>query len=202
MGQSNSSSVDFRVASMPPPPSSSSSLHRDALEMIITKYAWNGLVTVGIAARVCKEWREVTLRDTVWIYHGKLLGLLHGMDRASVITAWSMFNVPYATEDFMYQQLEKRGVLIDSEVPVFVRRKFRFRFSCDGRGRVIVEAMIAGIVVETMSIDRQALQMKRQQDGILCYDQVTFGSDAIVHLLLELAAKHRKKLSKMRKGRQ
>jgi len=90
------------------------------------------------------------------------------------------------TFKFSYKDLQKRGVILDSEVPSLSRGKTQFTISCTTPGIYTVKAKIAGIKVETMELKLDDL-LERQFNHIdrLELDQITLDVNMTIHLLNE-----------------
>ena len=87
---------------------------------------------------------------------------------------------------FSYKELEKRGVIVDSEVPSLSRKKTTFSISSDPAvpGVFEVTAKIAGIDVEKMEIDFDDL-LEKHYNNIhqVELDQVTMDVNMTIHLI-------------------
>jgi len=85
---------------------------------------------------------------------------------------------------FTYKELQKKGVILDSEVPSATRGKAVFTISCSTPGIYEVKAKIAGIKVETMELKLDDL-LERQFNNVerLELDQITLDVNLTIHLL-------------------
>jgi len=85
---------------------------------------------------------------------------------------------------FSYSALSKKGVIIDSEVPTLSRKKTTFEISSEKVGVFDIVAKIAGLVVETMTLEFDDL-LERNYNNItsLELDQVTLDVNMTSHLL-------------------
>lgn len=77
---------------------------------------------------------------------------------------------------FTYRELEKQGVIVDSEVPEFSRKACTFMISSDSYGVFNIVAKMAGLEVESMTLELDDL-LERRYNNIetLELDQVTLG---------------------------
>jgi len=87
---------------------------------------------------------------------------------------------------FSYKELNKRGVIIDSDVPTLSRGKTVFNISSTIPGSYEVKAKIAGIRAETMDLRIDDL-LEKQFNGIdrLELDQITLDVNMTIRLLNE-----------------
>jgi len=87
---------------------------------------------------------------------------------------------------FSYKELQKRGVILDSEVPTLSRGKTTFSISCTQPGAYEVKAKIAGVRVETMELKLDDL-LERQFNHVdrLELDQITLDVNMTIFLLNE-----------------
>jgi len=87
---------------------------------------------------------------------------------------------------FTYKELQKKSVILDSEVPSLSRGKTVFTISCVSPGGYEVKAKIAGIKVETMELKLDDL-LERQFNGVdrLELDQITLDVNFTIILLNE-----------------
>jgi len=85
---------------------------------------------------------------------------------------------------FSYKELQKKSVILDSEVPSLSRGKTVFTISCTSPGSYEVKAKIAGIKVETMELKLDDL-LERQFNGVdrLELDQITLDVNFTILLL-------------------
>jgi len=91
---------------------------------------------------------------------------------------------------FSYSELAKKGVIIDSEVPLTARKKTTFNISSEAVGVFDIEARIAGVKVETMTLELDDL-LERNYNNItrLDLDQVTLDVNMMIHLVNKLFLK-------------
>jgi len=87
---------------------------------------------------------------------------------------------------FSYKELQKRGVIVDSEVPSLSRGKTTFTINATQPGVYEVKAKIAGVRVETMELKIDEL-LEKQFNGIdrLELDQITLDVNSSIFLLNE-----------------
>jgi len=91
---------------------------------------------------------------------------------------------------FTYKELEKKGVIVDSEVPSLSRKKTNFVISSDTPGIFEIVAKIAGVNVEKMELDLDDLLDKHDQNIYqLDLDQVTLDVNMTIHLINKLILK-------------
>jgi Ras GTPase-activating-like protein IQGAP2/3 len=85
---------------------------------------------------------------------------------------------------FTYKELQKKGVIVDSEVPSLSRGKTSFTINSTQPGVYEVKAKIAGIKVETMELRIDDL-LERQFNNVdrLELDQITLDVNMTIHLL-------------------
>eukprot|EP01117_Protostelium_nocturnum_P002977 TRINITY_DN13906_c0_g1_i1.p1 TRINITY_DN13906_c0_g1~~TRINITY_DN13906_c0_g1_i1.p1 ORF type:complete len:845 (-),score=237.82 TRINITY_DN13906_c0_g1_i1:97-2631(-) len=85
---------------------------------------------------------------------------------------------------FSYDALQKKGVIIDSEVPVLSRKKTVFYISSEEVGVFTIVAKIAGLQVETMTLELDDL-LERNYNNInsLELDQVILDVNFTIHLI-------------------
>ena len=105
---------------------------------------------------------------------------------------------------FSYKELQKQGVIVDSEVPVmrcripllsllfpsthsldhYSRKKTTFSISSEEVGVFDITAKIAGINVEKMTLELDDL-LERHYNGVeyLALDQVTLDVNMTIHLI-------------------
>eukprot|EP00211_Chloroparvula_japonica_P005130 CAMPEP_0119131044 /NCGR_PEP_ID=MMETSP1310-20130426/9300_1 /TAXON_ID=464262 /ORGANISM="Genus nov. species nov., Strain RCC2339" /LENGTH=838 /DNA_ID=CAMNT_0007121595 /DNA_START=153 /DNA_END=2669 /DNA_ORIENTATION=+ len=95
---------------------------------------------------------------------------------------------------FAYNDLVKRGVLLDSEVPVVSRKKTVFYISSDEPGVFDIAAKIGGVNVHKMQLRFDDL-LERHYNNIstLQLEQVTLSITLLIHLLNQLFMKGAKK---------
>jgi Ras GTPase-activating-like protein IQGAP2/3 len=88
---------------------------------------------------------------------------------------------------FSYKDLQKKGVILDSEVPPLSRGKTQFLISSEGAGLFDIVAKIAGIKVEKMQLHLDDL-LERHYNNInrLELDQVTLDVNMTIHLVNKL----------------
>jgi Ras GTPase-activating-like protein IQGAP2/3 len=85
---------------------------------------------------------------------------------------------------FAYKDLQKRGIIIDSEVPPLSRGKTKFLMSMETLGKFQIEAKIAGVSVGKMEIElEELLEKKESHDDKLELEQVTLNVPHTVMLL-------------------
>jgi len=91
---------------------------------------------------------------------------------------------------FSYSELAKKGVIIDSEVPATARKKTNFLISSETVGVFDIEARIAGVKVETITLELDDL-LERNYNNItrLELDQVTLDVNMMIHLVNKLFLK-------------
>jgi len=97
---------------------------------------------------------------------------------------------PMGPIKFSYKDLQKKGVIVDSEVPKLSRKSTNFMISCSEPGVFEVEAKIAGISVEKMALQLDDL-LERHYNNItrLELDQVTLDVNMTIFLLNKLFLK-------------
>eukprot|EP01094_Clydonella_sp_ATCC50884_P007638 TRINITY_DN1685_c0_g1_i1.p1 TRINITY_DN1685_c0_g1~~TRINITY_DN1685_c0_g1_i1.p1 ORF type:complete len:877 (+),score=470.13 TRINITY_DN1685_c0_g1_i1:156-2786(+) len=85
---------------------------------------------------------------------------------------------------FSYKELEKRGVIVDSDVPSLSRKKTNFSISSEAPGVFQVTAKIAGVEVEKMELDFDDL-LEKHYNNIhqVELDQVTMDVNMTIHLI-------------------
>ncbi len=85
---------------------------------------------------------------------------------------------------FTYKELEKQGVIVDSEVPEFSRKACTFMISSDSYGVFNIVAKMAGLEVEQMTLELDDL-LERRYNNIetLELDQVTLGVNMTIYLV-------------------
>jgi len=85
---------------------------------------------------------------------------------------------------FSYKDLQKKGVIVESEVPSLSRGKTSFTINSTLPGIYEVKAKIAGIKVETMELKIDDL-LERQFNNVdrLELDQITLDVNMTIHLL-------------------
>jgi len=96
---------------------------------------------------------------------------------------------------FTYKELEKQGVIVDSEVPEFSRKACTFMISSDSYGVFNIVAKMAGLEVEQMTLELDDLLERRYNNiATLELDQVTLGVNMTIHLINKnfLAGKKKK----------
>eukprot|EP01120_Amphizonella_sp_Union-15-10_P005921 TRINITY_DN1822_c0_g2_i1.p1 TRINITY_DN1822_c0_g2~~TRINITY_DN1822_c0_g2_i1.p1 ORF type:complete len:268 (-),score=52.02 TRINITY_DN1822_c0_g2_i1:66-800(-) len=88
---------------------------------------------------------------------------------------------------FSYKELQKKGVIIDSEVPAISRGRTKFFISMSSNGVFDVEAKIAGLSVGKMSLELDDL-LERKENAItkLELDQVTLDVNMTIFLINKL----------------
>jgi len=88
---------------------------------------------------------------------------------------------------FSYKDLQKQGVILDSEVPALSRGKTQFLISSEGAGCFDIVAKIAGVKVEKMQLHLDDL-LERHYNNInrLELDQVTLDVNMTIHLVNKL----------------
>jgi len=88
---------------------------------------------------------------------------------------------------FSYKELQKQGVILDSEVPALSRGKTQFLISSEGAGVFDIVAKIAGVRVEKMQLHLDDL-LERHYNNInrLELDQVTLDVNMTIHLVNKL----------------
>jgi Ras GTPase-activating-like protein IQGAP2/3 len=88
---------------------------------------------------------------------------------------------------FSYKDLQKRGVILDSEVPTLSRGKTQFLISSESPGSFDIVAKIAGVRVEKMMLHLDDL-LERHYNNInrLELDQVTLDVNMTIHLVNKL----------------
>ena len=85
---------------------------------------------------------------------------------------------------FAYKDLQKRGIIIDSEVPPLSRGKTKFLISMEALGKFQIEAKIAGVSVGKMEIElEELLEKKENREDKLELEQVTLNVAQTVMLL-------------------
>jgi len=95
---------------------------------------------------------------------------------------------------FTYKELEKQGVIVDSEVPEFSRKACTFMISSDSYGVFNIVAKMAGLEVEQMTLELDDL-LERRYNNIetLELDQVTLGVNMTIFLINSYFLKGKKK---------
>ena len=94
---------------------------------------------------------------------------------------------------FSYSELVKKGVLLDSEVPVLSRKKTTFLISSDEPGLFDISARIAGVSVEKMQLRFDDLLERHYNNSTrLELDQVTLDVNMTIHLINTLFMKKSK----------
>jgi len=85
---------------------------------------------------------------------------------------------------FSYSALQKKGVIIDSEVPAISRKKCYFYISSDAVGVFEINAKIAGVTVESITLELDDL-LEKNYNNITNYEleQVTLDVNMMIHLL-------------------
>jgi Ras GTPase-activating-like protein IQGAP2/3 len=85
---------------------------------------------------------------------------------------------------FSYNALQKKGVIIDSEVPAISRKKTNFFISSEAVGVFDIVAKIGGVPVEKMTLELDDL-LERNYNNIarLELDQVTLDVNMTIHLI-------------------
>lgn len=85
---------------------------------------------------------------------------------------------------FSYKDLQKQGVIVDSEVPALSRKKTQFLISSAEVGIFDIVAKIAGISVEKMTLELDDL-LERHYNGVeyLELEQVTLDVNMTIHLI-------------------
>jgi len=85
---------------------------------------------------------------------------------------------------FTYKDLQKQGVIVDSEVPALSRKRTQFLISSDEVGIFDIVAKIAGISVEKMTLELDDL-LERHYNGVehLELEQVTLDVNMTIHLI-------------------
>lgn len=85
---------------------------------------------------------------------------------------------------FTYKELEKAGVIVDSEVPEFSRKACTFLISSDSYGVFNIVAKMAGLEVEQMTLELDDL-LERRYNNIetLELEQVTLGVNMTIFLI-------------------
>jgi len=85
---------------------------------------------------------------------------------------------------FSYKDLQKRGIIIDSEVPPLSRNKTKFLIGMESLGKFQIEARIAGVNVGKMEIElEELLEKKESHQNELELEQVTLNVPHTVLLL-------------------
>jgi len=88
------------------------------------------------------------------------------------------------TLKFSYKDLQKKGIIVDSDVPHLSRGKTKFLIGMDQPGKFKIEAKIAGVSVGSMEIDLEdLLEKKENHDNKLELEQVTLNVTATILLL-------------------
>jgi len=85
---------------------------------------------------------------------------------------------------FTYKELNKKGVIVDSEVPQLSRKKTQFLISSEEVGVFDIVAKIAGVSVEKMTLELDDL-LERHYNGVefLELEQVTLDVNMTIHLI-------------------
>jgi len=85
---------------------------------------------------------------------------------------------------FSYKDLQKKGIIVDSDVPHMSRGKTKFLIGMESQGKFKIEAKIAGVSVGSMEIElEELLEKKENHDNKLELEQVTLNVVATVLLL-------------------
>lgn len=85
---------------------------------------------------------------------------------------------------FSYKDLQKRGIILDSEVPPLSRGRTKFYISMKSLGKFHIEAKIGAVSVGKMEIELEdLLEKKENRDDKLELDQVTLNVPQTVMLL-------------------
>eukprot|EP01128_Nolandella_sp_AFSM9_P002117 TRINITY_DN12502_c0_g1_i1.p1 TRINITY_DN12502_c0_g1~~TRINITY_DN12502_c0_g1_i1.p1 ORF type:complete len:898 (+),score=349.73 TRINITY_DN12502_c0_g1_i1:45-2696(+) len=85
---------------------------------------------------------------------------------------------------FSYKDLQKRGIILDSEVPPLSRGRTKFYISMKALGKFHIEAKIANVSVGKMEIELEdLLEKKENRDNKLELEQVTLNVPQTVLLL-------------------
>jgi len=85
---------------------------------------------------------------------------------------------------FAYKDLQKRGIIIDSEVPPLSRGKTKFLIGMEALGKFQIEAKIAGVSVGKMEIElEELLEKKESREEKLELEQVTLNVPQTILLL-------------------
>jgi len=85
---------------------------------------------------------------------------------------------------FSYKDLQKKGIIIDSDVPQLSRGKTKFLISMETMGKFKIEAKIGGVSVGSMEIELEdLLEKKENHDNRLELEQVVLNVTATVLLL-------------------
>jgi Ras GTPase-activating-like protein IQGAP2/3 len=87
-------------------------------------------------------------------------------------------------EKFAYKDLQKRGVIIDSEVPELSRGKTKFFISMPDVGHFDIEAKIAGMSVGSVKLDLEDLLEKKESNvPSIELDQIVLNVPATIFLI-------------------
>jgi len=85
---------------------------------------------------------------------------------------------------FSYKDLEKRGIILDSEVPQPSRSRTKFLISMEGLGKFHIEAKIAGVSVGKMEIElEELLEKKENRENKLELEQIVLNVSQTILLL-------------------
>jgi hypothetical protein len=85
---------------------------------------------------------------------------------------------------FSYKDLQKKGIIVESDVPQMSRGKTKFMISMENPGKFKIEAKIAGVSVGTMEIELETLlEKKENHDYKLELEQVTLNVSHTILLL-------------------
>ncbi|KYQ88346.1 RasGTPase-activating protein [Tieghemostelium lacteum] len=88
---------------------------------------------------------------------------------------------------FSFSELNKKGVIVESEVPQMTRKKIKFVISSDTVGVFDVAAKMAGIDVQTMRLELDdLLELNSIGTSTLELDQITLDVNMTIHLLNKL----------------
>jgi len=91
---------------------------------------------------------------------------------------------------FSYKELEKKGVIVDSEVPQMSRKKTSFQITSTEPGIYEIVAKFAGVNIEKMELDFDDL-LEKHYNNIhqLELEQVTLDVNMTIHLINKLIVK-------------
>lgn len=85
---------------------------------------------------------------------------------------------------FKYNDLAKRGIILDSEVPEGSRKRTSFSIVSKEPGTFEITAKIAGIKIDTMTLELDDLLEKHYNNQTrLALDQITLDVNLMIHLL-------------------